>query len=99
MSHTNQPLQSTKQTLLRILSTEEAMRRAVPELASPTVAMAISSTMQCADASNLPLWQITHMANSTGLRREVPLELHPWLMAYPLTMSAWRLNLKRKRFF
>ena len=36
-------------------NTEEAMRSAVPEPASPTVAMVISGITRCADASDLPL--------------------------------------------
>ena len=56
MSHTKKPLKSTNQTLLRILPSEKAMRFAVAEPAPPIMAMAISSTMECVNASDLPLW-------------------------------------------
>ena len=48
---------------------EKAMRIAVAEPALPIVAMAISSTTQCANASDLPLWQTTHtVADPKGFR-------------------------------
>ena len=59
MSHTNKTLQFTNEAPLRILSGQKAMRVAVSEPAPPIVAMAISSTTRCANASDLLLWQIT----------------------------------------
>ena len=96
---TNKPLWSIKQTLLRILSSEKAMITAVAELVLPIMAMAISSTARCANASNLPLWQITHRGRSERIPQKVPLNFTCGSRHDPLAMSAWSLNSKRERFF
>ena len=72
MTQTNKPLQSTNEDLLRILSSEKAMRIALAEPAPPIVAMAISSITRCANASDLPLWQITHSGQSERISTGSP---------------------------
>ena len=47
------------------------------EPASPTVAMVMSSTKQCADASHLPLWQITHSGQSERISTGSPVGTSP----------------------
>ena len=75
--------------------------RIVVELASLTMAMAMSITTRCADVIDLPLWQITHSGQSERISAGSPVGTSP--MAHGMTPSrldheAWRLNSKRKRF-
>ena len=77
MSHSNKPLQSTNEALLRILSSEKAMRIAVAEPAPPIMATPIASTTRCANASDLPLPQNTHSGRSEGISTKSPVGTSP----------------------
>ena len=81
MSHTSEPLQPTKQTLLRILSTEEAMRIAVAEPAPPIMAMATSSTARGLMRATCRFGRSLTVANPKRFPQEAPLKLHLWLTA------------------
>ena len=97
---TSRPPLSTKQTLLGILSSEKAMIIAVVEPASPTVAMAISSTARCANAGDLSLSIADHSQWPTqnDFRRKSCWNFTCGLQNEPSAMSAWGLNLKRNVF-
>ena len=100
ISHTNKLLQSTNQILLKILSSEKAMRIAVAEPAPPIMAMAISCTTHSADVSKLWLQQIKQSGRSERISTRTPIRTPPNGSRHdPLAMSAWSSNSKRKRFF
>ena len=71
---------------------------AVVEPASPTVAMATSSTTQCAMRATCHFGRSPTVANPKGFPQEVLLELHLWLTAWPLDHRHVEFEFEKEAF-